>query len=178
MDQPGCWAAHRKGFAQSGESQVAVQPVAGRPADDPAGEQVDDDREVQPTVTGPDTGNIGAPFLVGPGMTWTRNGESSGSIGIDAEQDAIGLHYRTRCYGETEWQDIRQRVPITWTDCALGGWRRWFTCPIYSNGRHSGRRVAKLYDAGDLFACGQCHGLTYQSQQENPAIAPSAECRR
>jgi len=62
MDQPGCWAAHRKGFAQSGESKVAVQPVAGGPADDPASEQVDDDREVQPTFTGPDIGNIGAPF--------------------------------------------------------------------------------------------------------------------
>jgi len=62
MDQPGCWAAHRKGFAQSGESQVAVQPVAGRPADDPAGEQVDDDRKVQSAFAGPDIGNIGAPF--------------------------------------------------------------------------------------------------------------------
>ena len=67
MDQPGCWAAHRQGFAQSGKSQIAVQPVAGRPADDPAGKQVDDNREVQPTLAGPDIGNIGTPFLVGPG---------------------------------------------------------------------------------------------------------------
>ncbi len=39
-----------------------------------------------------------------------QNGKPSGSIGIDAEQDAIVLRYRTRRYGETEWQDIRQRV--------------------------------------------------------------------
>jgi len=78
------------------------------------------------------------------------------------------LRYRTRRYGETEWEDIRQRVPITWTDCALGGRRLWFTCPIYSNGRYCGRRVAKLYDAGDLFACRHCYGLTYQTQKENP----------
>jgi len=80
----------------------------------------------------------------------------------------IVLRYRTRRYGETEWQVIRQRVPITWTDCALGGRRPWFTCPIYSNGRYCGRRVAKLYDAGDLFACRHCYGLTYQTQKENP----------
>jgi hypothetical protein len=78
------------------------------------------------------------------------------------------LLHRTRRYGETEWQDIRQRVPITCTDCALGGRRPWFTCPIYSNGRYCGRRVAKLFQAGDLFACRQCYGLAYQSQQENP----------
>jgi hypothetical protein len=102
------------------------------------------------------------------GLGWTRNGEPAGSIGIDAEQDAIVLSYRSRRYGETEWQDIRQRVPITWTDCALGGRRPWFTCPIYSNGRYCGRRVAKLYDAGDLFACRHCYGLTYQTQKENP----------
>jgi len=81
------------------------------------------------------------------GLRWTRNGEPSGSIGIDAEQDVIVLRYRTRRYGETEWQDIRQRVPITWTDCALGGRRPWFSCPIYSNGCYCGRRVAKLYQA-------------------------------
>ena len=44
-----------------------MQPVAGGPADDPAGEQVDDDRKVQPTFAGPDVGDVGAPFLVGPG---------------------------------------------------------------------------------------------------------------
>ena len=102
------------------------------------------------------------------GLRWTQNGEPSGSIGIDAEQDAIVLRYRTRRYGETEWQDIRQRVPITWTDCALGGRRPWFTCPIYSNGHYCGRRVAKLYHAGDLFACRKCYELAYQSQKENP----------
>jgi hypothetical protein len=102
------------------------------------------------------------------GSRWTRNGEPSGSIGIDAEHDAIMLRYVTRHYGETVWQDILQRVPITWTDCALGGRRPWFICPVYSEGRYCGRRVAKLYDAGDLFACRHCCGLTYQTQKENP----------
>jgi hypothetical protein len=102
------------------------------------------------------------------GLRWMQNGEPSGSIGIAAKQDAIVSRYRTRGYGETEWQDIRQYVPIIWTDCSLGGRRPWFTCPIYSNGRYCGRCVAKLYQAGDLFACRHCYGLTYQTQKENP----------
>jgi hypothetical protein len=72
MDQPGGWAAHGEGFAQSGKSQIAVHPVAGGPADDPAREQVDDDGEVQPTLAGPDIGNVGAPFLVRPGCREVR----------------------------------------------------------------------------------------------------------
>ena len=41
-------------------------------------------------------------------------------------------------------------------------------CPIYCNGRYCGRRVAVLYAAGDLFACRDCYGLAYTSQQESP----------
>jgi hypothetical protein len=51
---------------RSRKSQVAVQPVASGPADDAAGEQVDDDGKVQPAFAGPDVGDVGAPFLVGP----------------------------------------------------------------------------------------------------------------
>jgi len=50
MDQSGCRTAHGQGFAQGGESQVAMQPVAGCPANDPACEQVDDEaRYSQPS---------------------------------------------------------------------------------------------------------------------------------
>src|SRR3954468_24983090 len=65
MDQPGCRTAHGQGFAQSGKSQVAMQPVAGCPANDPACEQVDNDGEVQPAFAGPDIGDGGAPLFVG-----------------------------------------------------------------------------------------------------------------
>ena len=67
MDQPCCRTAHGEGFAQSGESQIAMPPVAGCPANHPACEQVDNDGEVQPAFTGPDTGDVGAPLLVGRG---------------------------------------------------------------------------------------------------------------
>jgi hypothetical protein len=97
-------------------------------------------------------------------LSWSRDGESTGSIGIETEQDAIVLIYKTRRYGATEWQDVRQRVPITWTHCNLGGRRPWFICAVSCNGRRCGRRVAKLYDPGDLFACRHCCGLAYASQ--------------
>jgi hypothetical protein len=58
-----------------------------------------------------------------------------------------------------------QRVPITWTNCHFGGRRPWFTCCARVNDRYCGRRVAVLYAAGELFACGSCYNLAYESQQ-------------
>jgi hypothetical protein len=66
-------------------------------------------------------------------LSWSRDGESTGSIGIETEQDTIVLIYKTRRYGATEWKDVRQRVPITWTHCNLGGRRPWFICAVSSN---------------------------------------------
>src|SRR3954468_13083085 len=65
VDQPCGWTLHSQGFAQGGKGRVAMQPVAGCPANDPACEQVDNDGEVQPTFTGPHGGDVGAPLLVG-----------------------------------------------------------------------------------------------------------------
>jgi hypothetical protein len=58
MDQPCCRTAHGQGFAQSGKSQLAMQPVAGCPTNDPSCEQVDNDGEVEPAFAGPDIGEI------------------------------------------------------------------------------------------------------------------------
>ena len=66
VDQPCCRTAHGQGFAQSGESQIPMQPVACCPADDPACEQVDDNGEIQPAFAGPHVGDVGTPLLVGP----------------------------------------------------------------------------------------------------------------
>jgi hypothetical protein len=91
--------------------------------------------------------------------SWTRNNEPAGNIGILTEHDAIVLIYRSRPYGSTEWKGIRQRVPITWTECHFGGRRPWFRCTVYARGRYCGRRVATIYHAGDVFACRRCCGL-------------------
>jgi hypothetical protein len=76
--------------------------------------------------------------------SWTRNNEPAGNIGILTEHDAIILIYRFHRYGSTEWRDIQQRVPITWTECHLGGRRPWFRCTVYARGRYCGRRVNDL----------------------------------
>ena len=80
--------------------------------------------------------------------------------------------FRVRRYGASEWKDIQQRVHLTWTKCHLGGKRPWFRCPVSSNGKYCGRRVAKLHAAGDLFACRQCSGLAYESQQDSSEPDP------
>ena len=71
------------------------------------------------------------------------------------------LASRLRCHGPSEWIDTQQRVPLTWTRCPFGGQRPWFRCCC-------GRRVAILYDNGDLFACRQCCRLAYPCQSESP----------
>jgi hypothetical protein len=105
--------------------------------------------------------------LLQPGASgtsrWSRNGEPTGSVDFRTEPDAIVLIYRSRLRGSTEWKDIRQRVPLSWTACALGGRRPWFRC-------RCGRRVAILYDFRELFECRQCCGLAYESQSQSPTF--------
>jgi hypothetical protein len=98
---------------------------------------------------------------------WTRAGAPSGSISVRTHADAVVLAFRHQSWGDTEWQSVERRVPITWTACHLGGRRPWFNCPAYCGGRCCGRRVALLYLAGKFFACRRCYDLAYESQQES-----------
>jgi hypothetical protein len=43
-----------------------MEPVAGGPADDAPGKEVNDDGKVEPALACPDIGDVGAPFLVRP----------------------------------------------------------------------------------------------------------------
>jgi hypothetical protein len=74
-----------------------------RPADDTAGEQVDDGGHVEPSLGGPDVGEVGDPLLVrrrclelrGPGGCrhgWRRSPVSFGSAGVAAEPAALLAH--------------------------------------------------------------------------------------
>src|SRR4028119_827287 len=65
MQQPGPGSSNNEGSSQGGERQFLVQPVADRPADHAPGEQVDDNGEIQPALSGPDVAAVGAPLLVG-----------------------------------------------------------------------------------------------------------------
>jgi len=95
-------------------------------------------------------------------LTWTRNGEPTGSIGLWSETDRVILRYRHHRFDEP-WKEQEYPVMLEWTPCNYGGTRVWFRCPIWS----CGRRVAVLYGNG-MFACRQCHQLAYESQREQP----------
>jgi hypothetical protein len=102
--------------------------------------------------------------------SWTSGGETSGTIKVRSEVDAVVLMYRARSFLAAGWKPIEQRVPITWTPCHFGGKRSWFICSVRSNTQYCGRRVAVLYLAGELFACRRCCALAYASQQKDPLI--------
>jgi hypothetical protein len=102
--------------------------------------------------------------------SWSCLGESSGTINVRVEEDAVVLTYGARSLLAAEWKPIEQRVPITWTDCHFGGRRPWFNCCARVNDRYCGRRVAVLYAAGELFACRSCYNLAYESQQGSSTL--------
>jgi hypothetical protein len=114
--------------------------------------------------------------------SWTCGGQSAGSIRVRAESAAVVLSYRSSSSGSNEWKSIQQKVPIRLTACHLGGVRPWFVCSVYCDGRYCGRRAAILYGAGELFACRQCYGLAYASQQQTrhylAPIPQLADCRQ
>jgi hypothetical protein len=65
--------------------------------------------------------------------------------GPDPAPGVVDLSFRSHSSRESRWRSVEQRLPITWTECHLGGWRPWFRCAA------CGRRVANLYDDGGLF---------------------------
>jgi hypothetical protein len=99
-------------------------------------------------------------------LTWTWMPTEGVDVVIEA--DAVVLIRRSLSWGGEFGQ--RQRVPITWTPCSLGGRRPWFRCDAYYRGRYCGRRVALLYSGGGPFACRHCRRLAYASQNETPTL--------
>lgn len=103
------------------------------------------------------------------GWQWSNDdGERLASINAKVEETRVVLSYRSKASWEEEWTDVEQSVPLEWTACHLGGQRPWFRCAVWSNGMYCGRRVAKLYAGGTLFACRHCYRLSYESQGERP----------
>jgi hypothetical protein len=93
-------------------------------------------------------------------LTWSRNGQVTGSINVRAELGRVFLNYRHREHGG-EWKAEDYPVHLCTTACHMGGERQWFRCPA----RGCGRRIAILY-GGAIFACRHCHRLAYPSQRE------------
>ena len=94
------------------------------------------------------------------GWQWTRRSEVVASINVAVEADRVWFTYRQRERGG-EWQDMRYPVKLDRTTCHLGGERVWWRCPAAG----CGRRVAILF-GGSIFACRNCHKLSYRCQRE------------
>ena len=94
--------------------------------------------------------------------SWMRNGKAIASIQVKVEADRVLLDYRHQRNGG-EWKSQNYPVRIEWTSCNYGGTRAWFICPAQG----CGRRVAKLYLGGTIFACRHCYKLAYACQREN-----------
>jgi hypothetical protein len=102
--------------------------------------------------------------------SWRSNGETVASIGVVAERNIATLRYRVRS-DDGNWKDLDQLIRIRWAPCRFGGERPWFRC-------NCGRHVTQLYGAGCLFACRQCYGLVYASQQAIPRDRNIAQARK
>jgi hypothetical protein len=90
-------------------------------------------------------------------LSWTANGEPSGSVGFVARVDRLELSYRV--YG-SDWEFAQQDVYFDFTPCHYGGYRKWFLCP------RCNARVAVLYGASIYFYCRHCYKLPYSSQNQ------------
>ena len=97
---------------------------------------------------------------------WSRDGKETASVNVETSRNFATLRYRSQSYGSEDWGDVEQLIQINWSPCRFGGERPWFGCSVTSNGGFCGRRCAKLYGAGRLFACRHCYRLAYASQQE------------
>lgn len=95
-------------------------------------------------------------------LSWMRNGKAIASIQVRTEADRVILDYRHQ-RGGGEWKSQNYPVRIEWTPCNYGGARAWFICPAQG----CGRRVAKLYLGGAIFACRHYYRLAYASQRES-----------
>jgi hypothetical protein len=98
---------------------------------------------------------------------WSYRDGSTASVSVTGGREAVRLDYRIRTYDE-DWQSVNQRIQIRWTACRFGGERPWFVCDVAANGVYCGRRVAKLYGGGRLFACRHCYRLGYAVQRGGP----------
>lgn len=58
-------------------------------------------------------------------------------------------------------------IQVETTPCKPSGFKRWFLCPMKKDGVKCGKRVIFLYLHNTVFACRDCHDLTYASQNKN-----------
>src|SRR6516164_4963431 len=70
-------------------------------------------------------------------LTWMW--EPTEEIGVLTKADAVYLTFRSRSWQGEYGPTIKQRIPIVWTPCTLGGRRPWFRCEVCTNRGCCGR---------------------------------------
>jgi len=82
------------------------------------------------------------------GMSWSRNGEKTGSINFVVStvegDEYIRFQYTLTDRSTDEKTELDYKARLTWTPCYFGGRRWWFICPLVVNGQVCGRRVESL----------------------------------
>lgn len=106
------------------------------------------------------------------GMSWSRNGEKTGSIGFVVStvegDECIRFQYTQINRNTGEKTELDYKIRLDWTPCYFGGRRWWFICPLVINGRVCSRRIGSLHlDNSKYFGCRRCYNLTYQSSKES-----------
>ena len=101
---------------------------------------------------------------------WTAKETSVGlNSSISAEDSYIQLYY-VQTNNDGNKKDFDYKVQLSTTSCFFGGKRYWFTCPLTTDGKICGKRVAVLYKAGDYFGCRHCYNLTYSLRNDSKML--------
>jgi hypothetical protein len=102
---------------------------------------------------------------LGSGVKWDKKGtvESHQCLDVRELHRAHAIKPENKMTINYEWrgEQVTQEIFLDWTSCNYGGHRPWLIC------MNCGRRVAKIYFGGKIFACRHCLGLTYRSCQES-----------
>ena len=100
------------------------------------------------------------------GLSWQGDqGSKQFGLSLEGYQDKNSRWIRLS--SGTAQQPLDYYIKLEATTCYFGGIRYWFLCPIITDGKSCGRRVAVLYKGGDYFGCRYCYNLTYASRTVN-----------
>jgi hypothetical protein len=104
-------------------------------------------------------------------LSWSCNGEPSGSISVKGGSNMVIFRYTSTPRGG-ESEGIELRIQIVRTHCHFGGSRPWFICPgCY-------KRVGVLVCRETYFVCRICSKLRYACQQESKLERTSRRIRK
>lgn len=117
-------------------------------------------------------------------VTWKLDltGEVVSSIAYEVAYDGLYDYRALVVYAVAggEAGPIILDIPLAFTSPGFGGLRSWFRCPASTPAGTCGRRAGKLYlPPGEaVFACRECHRLTYTSCQGSRRRRPGSTLDR